>query len=143
MSLYKQTSIIPVDRETADAQSGKPGPGHDTPFVPPSGSPIDVTPPATPPKPSGTGAADLWNNGRWAVTDAGLESRVVINGRQIDYLIEKDRLLRVKHGTTAMSMWGRQLAGKSWVDDIGGFVDALEEALRRHHPGQTVIDIDA
>jgi len=146
MSLYKQNSVITTLPESADAQPSEPsaaGPGHDVPRVPAAGDPIDATPPATPPKASGAGAADLWSNGRWAVTEAGLESRVVINEMLIEYLIEKDRLLRVKRGTSAVSMWGAHLAEKSWVQDIDPFVDALAEALRRHHPGRKVIDIDA
>src|SRR5262245_57211078 len=146
MNLYRKDSLITPPPETSDPQSGEPsgtGPGHDAPLVPPSGDPIDATPPAAPPTTTGDGAADLWTNGRWAVTDAGLESRYVINGMPIDYPIEKERLLRVKRGTTAVSMWGRQLAEKSWVEDIDAFVDALAEALRQHHPGQTVVDLDA
>lgn len=84
----------------------------------------------------------MWTNERWAVTDAGLESRHVINGYAIEYVVEKGRLLQVEPGTN-VSRWAHQIAEKSWVDDPEALIDALTEAIRCHHPDQMVVDLDA
>jgi len=84
----------------------------------------------------------LWSNSDWAVTDVGLESRIAINGRLIEYVVEKERLLQVEQGTD-VSRWARQIAEKSWVSDPEPLVEALAQAISLHHPMQTVIDLAA
>lgn len=149
MNPYKQHSLIPSQQpEAADAPAGEPskaGPNHDVPLAPATGEPIVDLTAATQPKAATADArpVELWSNDRWAVTEAGLVSRYESdNGQPIDYVIERERLLRVLPGT-AVSMWGPHLAGKAWVDDPGTLMEALAEALRRHHPGQTVVDLAA
>ena len=88
-------------------------------------------------------AAVLWTNDRWAVTEAGLESRYVINGRPIPAFVERERLLRVRPGTAGVAGMALHLAEKSWVHSPEPLLDAYAEALRRHHPGQSVVDMDA
>ena len=145
MKIYKHRSLITTQQaKTADAPPTEPSkavPGHDVPLAPETSEPfVDAAQPrATTP---GARPTDLWGNGSWAVTEAGLESRYVINGMPIDYLIEKERLTAVLPGTR-ISMWAAQLAEKSWLDDPKALIEAITEALRRHCPGQTVIDLDA
>jgi hypothetical protein len=79
----------------------------------------------------------------WRVTDYGLESANTAGDppRVIEYAIEKERLLKARQ--RGVSDWALQLASKSWVKDPHGLVDAIADALRTHHPGQTAIDVDA
>ena len=86
-----------------------------------------------------------WSNGRWAVTENGMES-VTIGGnppRVIDYAVEATRLLQLQPGSAGISMWAAQLAAKSWVDDVDPLMEALGHALSVHHPGQQVVDLAA
>ena len=77
----------------------------------------------------------------WAVTEAGLELQYVINGLPIDCLIEKERLLATLPGTP-ISMWAAHLAEKTWLSDPEGLIKAIAEALLRHYPDQTAVDLE-
>jgi hypothetical protein len=96
----------------------------------------DAPPPASP---------VLWRNSRWAVTDAGLESltRAGPHDMLIVYRVPATELLRTRPDTPGVSSWAMQLAGKSWVDDVDALIDAIAQALRVHHPGQSSVDLAA
>lgn len=149
MSLYKKRSLIP---EPAAPALKPPAvkPDRAAPTAPRAvavdaaqavAQPVaNSTPGAPPPAPP-----ELWANGRWAVTEAGLESRTLAgpHRRLIDYVIEAPRLLRLQSGQPGVSSWALQLAAKSWVDDPEALIDALAQALRIHHPDQTAVDLVA
>lgn len=86
-----------------------------------------------------------WSNGRWAVTEHGMESVTTAGDRPsvVDYVIEAPRLLKLQPGSAGISMWAAQLAAKSWVDDVEPLMEALGNALSVHHPGQQVVDLAA
>jgi hypothetical protein len=142
MPLYKKRSLIP-DQVTPAAEPPAAEPdrraGPATAVVaedvtPPAANSASAPPPAPP---------DLWTNTRWAVTENGLESRTLAGDsrRLIDYPIEAPRLLRLQPGQPGVSSWAVHLAAKSWVDDPDALVEAIAQALRIHHPGQTAVDL--
>ncbi len=85
----------------------------------------------------------LWTNRDWAVTEFGLESRCVINGRRLPGDFSKTDLLRQRQGQPGIANAALHLAEKQWVNDPDALVDALAAALDIHHPAQKVIDVDA
>jgi hypothetical protein len=86
--------------------------------------------------------------GDWVVTAEGLESRVQAGPDRhvVEYVIERDRLLRQRAGSPGVCDWTLQLAEKSWIDSAAantGMIEAVETAIRHHHPDQQAIDFDA
>ena len=65
------------------------------------------------------------------------------DGRLIERLITKDRLLQTRHGEPRAANAALQLAAKTWVADVEIMIRAFGQAIERHHPGQTVIDMAA
>ena len=144
MRLYKQRSLIP-DRAPPAAEHPAAEPdrraGPAAPVVAEDATPPVVNSAPTPPP----ALPDLWTNGRWAVTENGLESRTLAGDapRLIDYPIEAERLLRLQPGQSGVSSWAVHPEAKSWVDDPDALVEGLAHALRIHHPGQTAVDLAA
>src|SRR5689334_2029618 len=91
MTSYKDGSLIPSRlAEKADrppSETARAGPDQQVPLVPAVGPPI-APPSSKQPEAAGIAgsASDLWRNGRWAVTEAGFESRY----GHISYSIEKE-----------------------------------------------------
>ncbi len=86
--------------------------------------------------------------GAWVVTPVGLESRVEAGPerRLVEYVVERDRLLRQRPGAPGVSDWAMQLAAKTWVDSAAAntaMIEAVEVAIRHHHPDQQAIDFEA
>jgi hypothetical protein len=81
----------------------------------------------------------IWQNGQWAVTTIGIESRF-----GTDYIIPKEQLLETRKDRRGdgISVWGLHLAVKTWVVDIDEFVEALAKGLNVHHPDSTTINIE-
>ena len=52
-------------------------------------------------------------------------------------------MLEEEAGTLGVSRWAAHIARKTWLRDPPGLVNAIEAALVLHHPGQSVINIDA
>jgi hypothetical protein len=154
MSVYKNVSLIP-EQPAPPAEPPAPGPDHTAPTAPAAGA---VTADhATTPTPDSTAAATgtatakdttppaaLWQNSAWAVTGAGIESRVTMaNGLRLPCDIDAARLLRTRAGMDGVSDWALHVASKSWCGNPDEFIEALAQALHIHHPGQTAIDMTA
>jgi hypothetical protein len=164
MSLYKSNRLIPkqptaaTEQPTPPAETPVPRPDHTAPTSPATGT--VTADQATTPASDGTaaetgtvGAGEApttapplpWTNGRWTVTDAGLESltRAGPHDRQITYVVPASELLKCLPGAPGVSSWAIHLAGKTWVDDVDALIEAIAQALNRLHPGQTAIDMVA
>ena len=149
MSIYKSNHLSPI-RNGHRPKLPAPGPDHIAPTSPTAGTVTadHATTPASdstaPTAGTVTPPAVLWRNEAWAVTDSGIESRVVMsNGLRLPCDIDAARLLRTRAGMDGVSDWGLHVASKSWCGNPDEFVDALAQALRIHHPGQTAVDMAA
>ena len=154
MAIYKSSPLIP-DQKRPSAETPAPGPDHIAPTSPTAGTVTadHATTPASDSTAAETGTATvkdmtppavLWQNSAWGVTDFGIESRVVMaNGLRLPCDIDAARLLRTRAGMDGVSDWGLHVASKSWCGNPDEFVDALAQALRIHHPGQTAVDMAA
>jgi len=92
--------------------------------------------------------SDTTKIGDWLITDDGLDSCVKAGPDRvnIEYFIERERLLKQHHSAAGVSDWTMQLASKSWIDTPAAntaMIDAVEAAIRKHYPNQAVIDFDA
>ena len=142
MSSIETTPLIP---------GSAPGDETASPNSAPVANTTAGTPPTIPPEPpTGAPAREpaphvYLVRGQWAVTAVGLESLVTAGDppQRVEYVIDKERLLRVRYDADQVGDWPVQLASKSWLNDPFGLLEAFEAALRIHHPGQTVIDMTA
>jgi hypothetical protein len=107
---------------------------------------------ATTPKPDNTAAATgtatpptaPWHNETWSVTEFGIVSRVIMaNGLRLPCDIDAARLLQTRAGMDGVSDWALHVASKTWCQNPDDFLEALAEALRVHHAGQTAVDMAA
>ena len=141
MILYKNVPVIPRAPDAPDKIESE----HATsrqPAADTGGGGGAMQPPAAP----GVASPEAWQNGRWAVTEAGLESMTRAgpkNETLIEYALPPDQLLRTWPGSAGVSNCALLLAGKSWLVDVEELLDALAHALRVHHPGQTAVDMAA
>ena len=133
MKLYNTSPAIPDRAPTEETGApAKPGPDGNTV--------IGGSPPPPPPSSLADEAAPRsvhYVNGSWAVTDVGLESVTMAGDppRLVEYVIDKERLLKKHYTGAGVSDWAMHLAGKSWVIDPDGMLTALEAAMQPSPPG--------